>query len=69
MPISPTLAALGDLGFGGSALSQQQQDEEEELKRRKRLGLSPAANQSPTARALLGGMAGCACCNKRRSQA
>ena len=59
MPInSPTVSLLGsDLGFGGGTLQQQRQDETEEEKRRKRL-VSPAADQSPTVRALMGGMGG-----------
>jgi hypothetical protein len=60
MPISsPTASALGaDLGFGGDMLTKQRQDEEEELRRRRKLGLSPAANGSPTVKALLGGLSG-----------
>ena len=60
MPISsPTASLLGaDLGFGGDMLTKQREDETEEEKRRRRLGLSPASDQSPTVRALMGGMAG-----------
>ena len=57
--LSPTAQRLGtDLGFGGASLDQQRTDETEEQKRRRRLGLSPLADQSPTTRALLGGLAG-----------
>ena len=59
MPISsPTVSALGDLGFGGGLLGQQTEAELEEERRKKRLGLSAASNQSASVKALLGGLGG-----------
>jgi hypothetical protein len=58
MPISPTVAQLGDLGFGGGLLGQQTDAELEEERRKKRLGLSAAANGSASVKALLGGLSG-----------
>ena len=57
MPITPTVAQLsgGNVGLGDQ-LSQQA--DEEEQKRRRKLGLSAQALQSPTVSGLLGGISG-----------
>jgi hypothetical protein len=48
MPISPTVAQLGDLGFGGGLLGQQTEAELEEERRRKKLGLSHEMSEEQT---------------------
>jgi len=51
--VNPLGAASSDLGLGG-LLDRQTQDETEEEKRRKRLGLSSLAANSPAAQQLFG---------------